>query len=286
MKIVNSSEAHPEIKSLGFEVVKRLGKGSYGQAWVVQNREDGCRYAMKEITKGKYQETEIGVLQRVRGHPNIVEYWGHFKSAGQGSIYLLMEHVQGGTLTDRVQWQKRKKRKFKERLITMWAKELAEGLAHIHGMGVIHRDIKCENVFLTLDNNVKIGDFGMSCTPLPRKRSYTVCGSPSFMSPEMWTGEVYSELTDMWSYGIVLYELVSLKKPFQGTTQAELKRVVTTQLSPPPPASYSAPLRSLITALLSPAPESRPDAAQIPFILGASSFSASHSCSSGEGGWI
>eukprot|EP01059_Diplonema_ambulator_P036887 TRINITY_DN9469_c0_g1_i2.p1 TRINITY_DN9469_c0_g1~~TRINITY_DN9469_c0_g1_i2.p1 ORF type:complete len:295 (+),score=42.36 TRINITY_DN9469_c0_g1_i2:224-1108(+) len=294
MKIVDSTEkVHPVVSSLGFEITKRLGKGAYGEVWVVGC--EGRKYALKEVKKGRYQESEVETLKRVTGHENVVSFLDCFWTGEEnGSAYLLMDYIAGGTLEDRIRWQKRKKRRIRESKIMQWVSGLTNGLSFIHSMGIIHRDLKCANVFLTLDDEVKIGDFGMAMdkhtdrpTTTSRPRGKTVCGTPIYMSPEMWLGHPYTEQTDLWSLGIVLYEVTSLRKPFKASSQEELRTKVTTQLPPPLPTVYSPYLRSVITALLSPVPESRPSAATIPTYLSLSfSERSNSSASSCEGGWI
>jgi NIMA (never in mitosis gene a)-related kinase len=143
-------------------------------------------------------------------------------------------------------------------------------LKYVHSRKVIHRDLKPQNIFLTRVGVVKIGDFGVSRTlensgDLARTR----CGTPYYLSPEIWGGQAYNSQTDIWSAGCILYEMCTLQKPFQAQNVNQLLVAILQSRYQPVSSRYSDDLRSLVGRMLNQAPTDRPTAAdilQLPFI--------------------
>jgi NIMA (never in mitosis gene a)-related kinase len=120
----------------------------------------------------------------------------------------------------------------------------------MHDLNIMHRDLKSANVFLNKDLTVKLGDMNVSKVVSQRALNYTQTGTPYYASPEVWKDEPYDFKSDIWSLGCVLYEMISLKPPFQASDMSGLyKRVVRGQF-PRIPKSYSNDLWHIICQLL------------------------------------
>jgi len=134
-----------------------------------------------------------------------------------------MECASGGDLRHRVDSQARlePRQYFPEHLISYWAAQLAAALNYLHERSWVHRDIKSANVFLTLTEEVKLGDFGHA-KHIAGETERSVAGTPESMSPEVILGKEYGARTDVWSLGVVLYEAAMLHRPFDGNTIREL----------------------------------------------------------------
>eukprot|EP00993_Chasmostoma_nieuportense_P002073 NODE_2900_length_1067_cov_30.237234_g2766_i0.p1 GENE.NODE_2900_length_1067_cov_30.237234_g2766_i0~~NODE_2900_length_1067_cov_30.237234_g2766_i0.p1 ORF type:complete len:334 (+),score=109.26 NODE_2900_length_1067_cov_30.237234_g2766_i0:74-1003(+) len=115
----------------------------------------------------------------------------------------------------------------------LWFAQLCLALDHLHSKKILHRDLKTMNVFLTANNIVKLGDFGFSKRLKTAAMAHTVCGTPYYFSPELCQGFAYSNRSDIWSLGIILYEMAMLRRPYEATTMQDLmKKIVYGNFSP------------------------------------------------------
>lgn len=170
-----------------------------------------------------------------------------------------MEYAEGGTLSDKILSYKMNKEKFSTDTILNWIAQVVLGVMLMHSKNILHRDLKSQNLFLTSDGTVKIGDFGIS-KELPTLSSLakTSCGTPYFMPPEVCKGEPYGEKIDIWAIGCILYELVFLKKPFESKT---LSGVFDKIINKPLESSYEevdSDIKILLMAMLDKDPSRRP----------------------------
>lgn len=202
-------------------------KGNFGVVSPMRRMRDNMIVAAKKInlTTGalatrQAHENEATVLKSF-SHTNIVAFVDTFKA--DGFLYILMECASGGDLRHRVDSQARlePRQYFPEHLISYWAAQLAAALNYLHERSWVHRDIKSANVFLTLTEEVKLGDFGHA-KHIAGETERSVAGTPESMSPEVILGKEYGAKTDVWSLGVVLYEAAMLHRPFDGNTIREL----------------------------------------------------------------
>lgn len=149
--------------------------------------------------------------------------------------------------------------------------QICLALKHIHDRKILHRDLKTQNIFLTLNNTVKLGDFGVARDlghTLAKAR--TQIGTPYYLSPEICRGKSYNHKSDMWSAGVVLYELMQLTHPFKGRSMKDLMSCICAgRYSPPSRRRYSSDLCSLVSSLLRAKPSARPsvnDILKMPFM--------------------
>jgi serine/threonine protein kinase len=178
-----------------------------------------------------------------------------------------MEFADDGDLQGKVHLAASAHRPIPEDTVLSIASQVILALAHLHDQGVLHRDLKTANVFLTKSGAVKLGDFGVSrilddhdeC--LSARRCQTPVGTPMYMSPELSAGAKYGHKTDIWSLGCILYEMMTLQAPFAATSFRELThKIKLGQFSKKLPPYFSEELRSLVMGMISLSPEARPSA--------------------------
>ncbi|XP_076220286.1 serine/threonine-protein kinase Nek3 isoform X2 [Aptenodytes patagonicus] len=193
-------------------------------------------------------------------HPNIVAYKESFEA--DGHLYIVMEYCDDGDLMQKIKRQRGKF--FPEDTILQWFVEMCLGVKHIHDKRVLHRDIKSKNVFLTQNGKVKLGDFG-SARLLAHPASYacTYVGTPYYVPPEIWESMPYNNKSDIWSLGCILYELCTLRHPFQANSWKHLILKICKGSYNPLPSHYSYELHYLTKQMLKKNPQNRPSASTI-----------------------
>ena len=248
-----------------FEIIKELGKGSYGIVYKVKSLLNNNIYVMKkmEINHLKHQQQlecyrEVSILKKV-SHQNVIKYYSSFLE--KEILYLIMEYAQLGDLYSLIKHYKKHSKYFDE--IDLWkiSLEILSGLEYLHSQKIIHRDIKCLNLFITKDRHVKIGDLGASTnTSGIDSLHYTRVGTPLYLSPELVKQKPYDYKTDIWSFGCSLYHLTSLEPPFIGNNLIALGNNIVKGIPKSLPHQYSNELKAFIDKLLEKRPENRPSA--------------------------
>ncbi|NWZ54414.1 NEK3 kinase, partial [Haliaeetus albicilla] len=248
-----------------YKVLKVLGEGSFGRALLVHHRISDQEYAMKEIrlpmsSSDIENSRKEAVLLAKMKHPNIVAYKESFEA--DGHLYIVMEYCDDGDLMQKIKHQRGKL--FPEDTILHWFVQMCLGVKHIHDKRVLHRDIKSKNVFLTQNGKVKLGDFG-SARLLAHPMSYacTYVGTPYYVPPEIWESMPYNSKSDIWSLGCILYELCTLRHPFQANSWKHLILKICKGSYNPLPSHYSYELHYLIKQMFKRNPKNRPSASTI-----------------------
>ena len=236
-----------------FEIVKQLGKGSYGTVYVVRSKLDKNTYVMKKMELNHLKESqqrecyrEVSILRKV-SHPNIIKYYSSFLE--NESLCIIMEYAELGDLYTLIKHYKRHQKFFEEIILWRIAFEVLNGLEYLHSNNIIHRDIKCLNLFLSKDHHVKIGDLGVSTITSLGGMHCTRVGTPLYLSPELVKQIPYDYKTDIWSFGCSLYNnLIVLGNNIVKGRPKEL------------PGFYSNELKDFIGKMLTKKPEKRPSA--------------------------
>ena len=157
---------------------------------------------------------------------------------------------------------------FPEKQVVDWFTQMALAIKHCHDKKIIHRDLKSQNIFLTSKNFVKLGDFGIAkVLTHTMDKANTVIGTPYYLSPEIIQGHPYNLATDIWSLGIILYEMCALKPPFNANSLSDLGAKIVKGTFQPIPAHYSKELKSLISQLLTVSSHKRPNINKVLSIL-------------------
>ncbi|NWT82652.1 NEK3 kinase, partial [Lanius ludovicianus] len=249
----------------GYNVLKVLGEGSFGRALLVNHKLSDQKYVMKEIrlpmsSAGAENSRKEAVLLAKMKHPNVVAFKESFEA--DGHLYIVMEYCDNGDLMQKIKHQGGNF--FPEDTILHWFVQMCLAVKHIHDKHVLHRDIKSKNVFLTQNGKVKLGDFG-SARLLAHPMSYacTYVGTPYYVPPEIWESLPYNNKSDIWSLGCILYELCTLKHPFQANSWKHLILKICKGSYDPLPSHYSYELHYLIKQMFKRSPQNRPSASTI-----------------------
>ncbi|KAM6269909.1 serine/threonine-protein kinase Nek1 isoform 2-T3 [Porphyrio hochstetteri] len=241
--------------------VRKIGEGSFGKAILVKAKENGQHYVIKEINISKMSNKEreesrreVAVLANMK-HPNIVLYRESFEE--NGCLYIVMDYCEGGDLFKKINAQKGIL--FSEDQILDWFVQICLALKHIHDRKILHRDIKSQNIFLTKDGTIQLGDFGIarvlnSTAELAR----TCIGTPYYLSPEICQNKPYNNKSDIWALGCVLYEMCTLKHAFEAGNMKNLVLKIISGPFPPVSMHYSYDLRNLLSQLFKRNPRNRP----------------------------
>ena len=263
-KMIKSKEVNVGLRFSNFEIIKELGKGSYGTVYTVRSKLDSNVYVLKKMDLNHLKESqqkecyrEISILRKVN-HQNIIKYYSSFLE--NESLCLIMEYAELGDLYSLIKHYKRHKKFFDELILWRIAYEVLTGLEYLHSNNIIHRDIKCLNLFLSKDHHIKIGDLGVSTISALGGMHCTRVGTPLYLSPELVKQIPYDYKTDIWSFGCSMYHLASLEPPFSGTNLIALGNNIVKEKPRDIPSIYSNELKQFIDKLLSKKPEKRPSA--------------------------
>ncbi|KFQ25272.1 Serine/threonine-protein kinase Nek1, partial [Merops nubicus] len=174
-----------------------------------------------------------------------------------GCLYIVMDYCEGGDLFKKINAQKGVL--FSEDQILDWFVQICLALKHIHDRKILHRDIKSQNIFLTRDGTIQLGDFGIarvlnSTAELAR----TCIGTPYYLSPEICQNKPYNNKSDIWALGCVLYEMCTLKHAFEAGNMKNLVLKIISGPFPPVSVHYSYDLRNLLSQLFKRNPRNRP----------------------------
>eukprot|EP01017_Pseudomicrothorax_dubius_P014976 TRINITY_DN17457_c0_g1_i1.p1 TRINITY_DN17457_c0_g1~~TRINITY_DN17457_c0_g1_i1.p1 ORF type:complete len:406 (-),score=88.96 TRINITY_DN17457_c0_g1_i1:628-1845(-) len=203
---------------------------------------------------------EAKILAALR-HPNIIRFREVYKTK-KGRLCLVMDYADGGDLSKRIAAQKGVL--FPESKILDWFTQLCLALKHVHDRKIIHRDLKSGNVFITGSDVLKLGDFGIAkVLDHTRHMAKTLVGTPYYLSPEIIEAKPYSFKSDVWSLGVLLYELIALRPPFTAENLHFLALKIVRGAYPPLPVTVSSGLKSLVESLLKVDPAKRPTVNEI-----------------------
>jgi serine/threonine protein kinase len=211
-----------------YEVVKKgdknytLGKGSYGEVILMKEKATGNLVALKIIQKGavenpkalQYLVNEIEIQKRII-HENIIRLYSYYEDSK--NLYIIMEYAKKGSLFQLV----RRKRKLSEKEAFFFFTQVCSAIYFLHTHDFIHRDIKPENLLIMESGTLKLCDFGC-CTKSNTGDRMTFCGTAEYMAPEIIKRDGYREKADVWSLGILLYEMLHGYAPYHGRKDQEI----------------------------------------------------------------
>jgi len=253
-----------------YDIVRPLGSGGMGEVYLARDRTLGRDVALK-VLRSQYAGDRESAERFKReatsaaglSHPNIVQVYD-LGDTEDGSSYIAMEYVPGGTLKDRIV----EEGPLDARLAAGYGYQVAEALGAAHAKGVVHRDIKPQNVLITASGGAKVADFGIaraaSASADAQTKTGTVMGTAGYMSPEQALGRPATPKSDLYSLGVVLYEALTGTLPFTADNPIAVSmKHVNEAPRPPKDLNPAVPdgMNALVMKLLSKSPEDRyPDA--------------------------
>lgn len=250
-----------------FKKVSRIGRGTFGEAWLVTSSCSGRRYVIKEVRVDEMSEeelektrTEATILARCK-HNSIIRYKEYFMLSNPATMCLVMEYADGGDLAGKVKAAKQNGELLSESTILHWFIQVIFAVQYLHANNILHRDLKTQNIFLTKTNLVKVGDFGIARFLRDKQDlATTAIGTPYYLSPEICQRRPYNHKSDMWAVGCILYELCALRHPFDAENFEDLVVKILRGAFRPLPVSFSSLIKDLISVMLRTNPERRPTA--------------------------
>ncbi|GLE05498.1 hypothetical protein PINS_up014521 [Pythium insidiosum] len=253
-----------------FDLMKVVGRGAFGKVLLVRKKDGknaGHIYAMKILVKAhiikndqvENTKAEQHILKEI-SHPFIVRLRYAFQNADK--LYLVMDYYPGGSMF----YHLRKSKRFTEERTRLYMAQLLTALMHLHSKQIAYRDLKLENILMDPQGNIALTDFGLSKEGQAIEGAIrasqadhgmkTICGTAEYMAPELLRHQPYGKVVDWWSYGILLYEMLTGRTPFVDRNRRQMfKNIMQAEVIYPP--YISAVARSLISKLLNRDPSRR-----------------------------
>jgi len=203
-----------------YNTIKFLGKGAFSDVYLVQDKETEKIYAKKCIHQKivNLKERELIIMKKIN-HPNIVRFYNSYEE--KESLNIIIEYCEKGDLQEFLNG-----RKMKEKHALHYFYQILQGLNYLHSNNIIHRDIKPQNILIDKNNVCKIADFGFARYKEEDKLLKTMCGSPLYMAPEIIKKQHYTESADIWSVGVLFFQMLTGTQPFECSNFYELSKLV------------------------------------------------------------
>lgn len=209
-----------------FNFLAVLGKGNFGKVMLAEEKRSGYLYAIKVLKKefiiendeveSTKSEKRVFLAAARERHPFLLGLHSCFQT--ETRVYFVMEYISGGDLMLHIQ-----REQFTPRRAKFYAAEVLLALEYFHKQGIIYRDLKLDNILLTLDGHVKVADYGLCKEDMWfGSTTSTFCGTPEFMAPEILLEQRYGRAVDWWAFGILIYEMLLGQAPFRGDDEDEI----------------------------------------------------------------
>jgi serine/threonine protein kinase len=209
-------------------LTKIIGKGSFSNVYKSYHIETKEMYAIKVVSLKNLAhkmieniESEINIMMKIK-HDNIVKLHETIKT--DKHICLVIDYCDGEDLNKYI----KKNGRISEKQTKMFMTQIASGLYYLHSLNLIHRDLKPHNILLSKNGNIKIADFGFVKDYTEISMFDTLCGSPIYMAPEILQHKKYDAKVDLWSIGIILYEMLCAEPPFMASNHIQLLKIIET----------------------------------------------------------
>ncbi|KAI0553134.1 kinase-like domain-containing protein [Xylaria curta] len=215
-----------EVNLNHFRLMRVVGRGAFGKVRIVERKDTGLSFALKYIRKDEVVRSESvrNIIRERRmlehvNHPFICNLRYSFQDIEY--MYLVVDLMSGGDLRFHIS-----RKTFTEEAVRFWISELACALRYVHGQGIIHRDVKPDNVLLDADGHVHLTDFNVASDIISGKLLTSKSGTLAYLAPEVYGGRGYDVRADWWSLGVLFYECIYNKRPFEGNSETSLTNVI------------------------------------------------------------
>ncbi len=240
-----------------YTLIKRLGQGSFGVVWLGERKGAlastlvAIKFPLSPVPDLAEVKHEAQLWVKASGHPNILNVIE--AEIYNGQVLFVSEYADGGSLHDWLRAHGGRAPSTRE--VIEKSAAILSGLHHLHTRNIIHRDLKPANILLQA-GTPKIADFGISRVLVSTSHTQSLAGTPAYMAPEAWNGE-RTPMTDIWSMGVILYELLAARRPFAGNNFAEMNRAICHDEPAPLPANAPSSLAMIVGRALHKTPELR-----------------------------
>lgn len=253
-----------------YKRIKVLKEGGFGKAYLCECLNDGQLCVVKEMKTQSMSAKEIKEARReaeilkVQQHPNIIRFRDVYLNEKK-KLCIAMDFAEHGDLSGKIEKEiALGSEGFSEKQILDWFTQILLAIKHIHDRKIVHRDIKSQNIFVTKMNTIKLGDFGISkILTNTQDMMCSFVGTWYYLSPEIIRSKPYNFKTDVWSLGVQLYELCSLKLPFRGRDQFIIQKKIKDGSYEPLPVRFSKEMHDFVGTLLIKDATRRPNISQI-----------------------
>ncbi|WPG98364.1 kinase-like protein [Acrodontium crateriforme] len=235
-----------------FRLLRVVGKGAFGKVRIVERKDTGLQFALKYIRKDEVVRSESvrNIIRERRmlqhlNHPFLVNLRYSFQDMEY--LYIVVDLMSGGDLRFHIT-----RKTFTEEAVRFWIAELACALRYVHKQRIVHRDVKPDNVLLDFEGHVHLADFNVASDYKPGKPLTSRSGTLAYLAPEVYLGQGYGTEVDWWSLGVLFYECIYNKRPFEGNNHEQLMNSIV-KAEPPFPNTnppVSNPCKHAVSSLL------------------------------------